>query len=177
MAHNTGLFIRKTDGYHNFTEFDNATLPGIVVPQAGDNHQSRAESLEIVSFAVRGAGPGIRLGPMDAISPQLASIDQERQMQLVYGAPELTIRILWPGYPAWEKRVPVGGPNVKIPLSRFAAVLAAAVMQYLKEMSVTASSEGRADWWISRVGVESLVLLEARRTGPGTWQPVLCRVV
>lgn len=29
------------------------------------------------------------------------------------------------------------------------------------------------DWWLSRVEFKSLILLGARRTGPGTWQPVL----
>jgi hypothetical protein len=39
------------------------------------------------------------------------------------------------------------------------------------------STESKEDWHISRVGFDSLVLVECRRIGMAGWQPVLSRVL
>ncbi|EKM52712.1 uncharacterized protein PHACADRAFT_198757 [Phanerochaete carnosa HHB-10118-sp] len=163
--------------YHTFVDYP-MVAPGIIVPQAADNRLSRAESLTNVQFVVKGLPtPGLRLGPSAVLPPQLANLQDDGPIRLLYGTSELIIRIMWPGYPSWDKRITAGNSNAQVPLAKFAALVAGTIQQFLEDMSNKPSNEARSDWWISQIGIESLVLLEVRRTGPGTWQPMLCRIV
>lgn len=167
----------RDDGYHTFVEFPPPlVLPGIIVPQAGDNHLSRSDSLDVFPFIVKNAtSPGVRLGGPD-VQQQLKNLD-DKPVRLLHDTDEFVIRILWPGYPPWERRRTMGKQNVQIPLSTFGNALITMIQQYFQEMANRPSAESRPDWWLSGVSLDSLVLLEVRRTGPGTWQPVLCRVI
>ena len=46
----------------------------------------------------------------------------------------------------------------------------------MQELSHAPSTEARSDWWVMKVPLEQLVLLELHQVLHGSWQPVLCRI-
>ncbi|GJE92965.1 hypothetical protein PsYK624_091240 [Phanerochaete sordida] len=160
------------DAYHTFLDVPYPT-PGIVVPQAAHANTPRASSAHVVPLA-----PPLRLTrDRAALRAQLAALAGAERVVPVSASGEFSVVIKWPGYAEWRRTTPLAGAGHVQPVWRLAVLVVAAVEAFVREMKDAASSEARPDWWVAGIDVERLVLLEVRRTGAGTWQPVLCLMV
>lgn len=43
----------------------------------------------------------------------------------------------------------------------------------VQDMSTVRSTEADQSWWLNRIPLNQLVLLEIRNVSPGSWQPVI----
>ncbi|KAI0802101.1 hypothetical protein BC629DRAFT_1496648, partial [Irpex lacteus] len=88
-------------------------------------------------------------------------VDAGAQAVLSETGTKVAIRILWPGYLPWAQHMHAfDHTNARQPItkSRLAYDIARLVKLFVDDMQHAPSSEISADWWVSRIRFEDLIL-------------------
>ncbi|KAI0087828.1 hypothetical protein BDY19DRAFT_226246 [Irpex rosettiformis] len=162
--------------HHTFIDYMGTPISGWIVPQQQYSSGSgRFQPRPSIKFSDDGRW-GMKL--KRALDMDFRGMpDSAAQAVLSETGTKVAIRILWPGYLPWTQHMHAfDHTNARQPItkSRLAYDIARLVKLFYDDMQHAQSSEASADWWVSRMRFEDLILLELRNVSAGSWQPVLC---
>ncbi|GJE88849.1 hypothetical protein PsYK624_049360 [Phanerochaete sordida] len=142
---------------------------------------------------MHGGKMGIRLA--DALCLPLPRLnDAKSELKPSEIGTHITLRILWPGYVLWRRKLILNDPTRKagaMTLEQLAQRIAmqlrdfceasASLLPYISprsqcctEQAKCQESPGEPDWQIVPGCFEELYLIELRHVSQGSWQPVIC---